>query len=62
MIETVKDITEIKCPSCQSKLIAIVKPHRTVSFDVVKKWLKGSELSKQENVELEFIKKSADLQ
>ncbi len=61
MIETVKDITEIKCPSCQSKLIAIVKPHRTVSFDVVKKWLKGSELSKQENVELEFIKKSADL-
>jgi len=59
--ETVNDIKELRCSHCQSKLIAILKPHREEAQNIVKKWLKGLELSDEEKGKLEFIKKSADL-
>jgi ATP-dependent Lhr-like helicase len=59
--ETVKDIKDLRCRSCQSKLIAVLKPHREEAQNIVKKWLKGAELTEEEKVNLEFIKKSADL-
>jgi ATP-dependent Lhr-like helicase len=61
MIETVKDIKELRCRSCQSKLIAVLKPQREEAQKIVKKWLKGVELTGEEKEKLEFIKKSADL-
>ena len=61
MVETVKDIKELRCSHCQSKLIAVLKPHREESQNIVKKWLKGVELTDEEKVKLDFIKKSADL-
>jgi len=61
IIETVKDIEDLRCRSCQSKLIAILKPQREEAQKIVKKWLKGIELTEEEKVKLEFIKKSADL-
>jgi len=59
--ETVKDIEDLRCRICQSKLIAVLKPHREESQGIVKKWLKGTELTDEEKEKLEFIKKSADL-
>jgi ATP-dependent Lhr-like helicase len=59
--ETVKDIKELRCRICQSKLIAVLKPQREEAQNIVKKWLKGVELTDEEKVKLEFIKKSADL-
>jgi ATP-dependent Lhr-like helicase len=59
--ETVKDIKELRCRICQSKLIAVLKPQREEAQNIVKKWLKGVELTGEEKVKLEFIKKSADL-
>jgi len=61
IVETVKDIKELRCRLCQSKLIAVLKPHREEAQKIVKKWLKGLELSDEEKEKLEFIKKSADL-
>ena len=61
IVEIVKDIKELRCSHCQSKLIAVIKPHREEAQHIVKKWLRGVELSDEEKVKLEFIKKSADL-
>ena len=61
IVETVKDIKELRCSYCQSKLIAVLKPHREEAQNIVKKWLKGVELTEEEKVRLDFIKKSADL-
>jgi ATP-dependent Lhr-like helicase len=61
IVETVKDIKELRCRLCQSKLIAVLKPHREEVQKIVKKWLKGVELTDEEKEKLEFIKKSADL-
>jgi len=61
LIETVKDIKELRCSHCQSKLIAVLKPQREESQKIIKKWLKGIELTDEEKEKLEFIKKSADL-
>jgi ATP-dependent Lhr-like helicase len=61
IVETVKDIKELRCSHCQSKLIAIIKPHREETQHIIKKWLKGVELTDEEKIKLEFIKKSADL-
>ncbi|MEM5778341.1 MAG: DEAD/DEAH box helicase [Candidatus Aenigmatarchaeota archaeon] len=61
IVETVKDIKELRCRICQSKLIAILKPHREEAQKIVKKWLSGLELTEEEKEKLEFIKKSADL-
>jgi ATP-dependent Lhr-like helicase len=52
---------EPRCRKCQSKLIAVLKSHRTEAQKIVKKWLRGKELSDEEKQKLEFIKKSADL-
>jgi ATP-dependent Lhr-like helicase len=59
--EIVKDIEDLRCRICQSKLIAVLKPHREEAQNIVKKWLKGTELTDEEKEKLEFIKKSADL-
>jgi ATP-dependent Lhr-like helicase len=61
LTETVNDIKDLRCKQCQSKLIAILKPQREESQNIVKKWLKGVELTAEEKEKLEFIKKSADL-
>jgi ATP-dependent Lhr-like helicase len=61
LIETVNDIKELRCKQCQSKLIAVLKPQREEAQKIVKKWLKGVELTDEEKEKLEFIKKSADL-
>ena len=53
--------SEPRCRKCQSKLIAVIKPHRTEAQEIVKKWLKGKELTEEEKEKLEFIKRSADL-
>ncbi|MFH1473844.1 MAG: DEAD/DEAH box helicase [Candidatus Aenigmatarchaeota archaeon] len=52
---------EPRCRKCQSKLIAIVKPYKIETQKIVKKWLKGGELTGEEREKLHFIKKSADL-
>jgi ATP-dependent Lhr-like helicase len=52
---------EPRCRKCQSRLIAVLKPYKIESQRIVKKWLKGGELTDKEKEELEFIKKSADL-
>jgi ATP-dependent Lhr-like helicase len=52
---------EPRCRKCQSKLIAVLKPHRTEAQEIVKKWLNGKELKEEEKEKLSFIKKSADL-
>ena len=61
MTETIKDIKELRCNHCQSKLIAVLKPHRDEAQDIVKKWLKGVELNDEEKTKLDYIRKSADL-
>jgi ATP-dependent Lhr-like helicase len=61
LTETVKDIKELRCSHCQSKLIAVLKPQREESQKIIKKWLKGVELTDEEKEKLEFVKKSADL-
>jgi len=50
-----------RCRKCQSRLIAILKPHRTESQEIVKKWLSGKELNETEERKLSDIKKAADL-
>jgi ATP-dependent Lhr-like helicase len=52
---------EPRCRKCQSKLIAVTKHYRIESQKIVKKWLKGKELTDDEKEKLETIKKSADL-
>jgi len=52
---------EPRCRKCQSRLIAVLKPHRTEAQEIVKKWLNGKELTEEEKEKLAFIKRSADL-
>ena len=52
---------EPRCSKCKSKLIAVTKHHMIESQKIVKKWLRGSELTDDEKEKLETIKKSADL-
>jgi ATP-dependent Lhr-like helicase len=52
---------EPRCKKCQSRLLAILKPYKTEAQDIVKKWLKGKELTEIENEQLSFIRKTADL-
>jgi ATP-dependent Lhr-like helicase len=52
---------EPRCRKCQSKLIGVVKPYKIESQKIVKKWLKGKDLTPEEREKLGFIKKSADL-
>ncbi|MFH1229435.1 MAG: DEAD/DEAH box helicase, partial [Candidatus Aenigmatarchaeota archaeon] len=61
IVETVNDIKDVRCRICQSKLIAALKPQREEAQRIVKKWLKGSDLTEEERQNLDFIRKSADL-
>ncbi|MDD5417143.1 MAG: DEAD/DEAH box helicase, partial [Candidatus Aenigmarchaeota archaeon] len=57
----VRGIKDTLCPKCGSRLIAILRDYDKESQNIIKKWLKGAELTKQEEDKLEYIKKSADL-
>ncbi len=59
--KNVKDIDELRCPKCSSKLIAIVNPYQSEAQDLIKKNLKGSSLTKEEKKKLERIKWTAEL-
>jgi ATP-dependent Lhr-like helicase len=52
---------EPRCNKCQSKLIAITKHHSIDAQKIVKKWLKGREMTEDEKQKLETLKRSADL-
>ncbi len=59
---TVKEVDdEPRCPSCHSKLMAVVYPGATESQEIVKKRLKGKTLTDDEQKKLERIKRSADM-
>jgi ATP-dependent Lhr-like helicase len=59
---TVKEVDdEPRCPSCHSKLMAVVYPGATESPDIIKKRLKGKPLTDDEQKKLERIKRSADM-
>lgn len=57
----VKSIKDPICPKCGSRLLAIVRDYDRETQNIVKKWLKGKELTDHEEKKLEYIKKSADL-
>ncbi len=58
----VKDVEkEPRCKFCQSRLIAVVKPHDIEAKKIVKKWLEGKELTDEEKRKLETMKKMAEL-
>jgi ATP-dependent Lhr-like helicase len=62
LTETVKDVEEEpRCKKCQSKLIAVLRLYQTEIQKIVSKWLKGEELTEDEQEQLERIKKSADM-
>ncbi len=62
MQQRVKEVEEEpRCRICQSRLIAILKPHRTEAQMIIKRRLSGKDLTDEESKKLEFIKKSADL-
>ncbi len=52
---------EPRCRKCQSKLIAVLRPHQTEVQKIVKKWLKGKELTDEEEEKLRRVKRSADM-
>ena len=52
---------EPRCRKCQSKLMAVTKHRNIDAQKIVKKWLKGRELTDEEKGKLDTIKKSADL-
>ena len=51
---------ELRCPLCTSKLLACVHPHMTEAQEIIKKRLKGKELSEEEQKKLEKLRRSAD--
>jgi len=52
---------EPRCRKCQSKLIAVLRPYQTEIQKIVKKWLKGKELTDEEEEKLRRVKRSADM-
>jgi ATP-dependent Lhr-like helicase len=60
--EYVKDVEEEpRCRKCQSKLIAVLRIYQTEVQKIVNKWLKGEQLTEEEEEKLGHVKKSADL-
>jgi len=58
----VKDVEEEpRCKKCQSKLISVLRLYQIEIQKIVSKWLKGQELSEEEEEKLKHIKKSSDL-
>ncbi len=56
----VRDVGEMRCLKCSSKLMAVVNPYQTEAVDLIKKYLKGS-LTKGEKKKIERIKWTAEL-
>jgi len=52
---------EPRCRKCRSKLIAVLRPYQTEVQKIVKKWLKGKELTEDEEEKLRRVKRSADM-
>ncbi|MEM5804746.1 MAG: DEAD/DEAH box helicase [Candidatus Aenigmatarchaeota archaeon] len=50
-----------RCPQCTSKLLACVHPHMTEAQGIIKKRLKGGQLTDEEAEKLRRIKMSADV-
>jgi ATP-dependent helicase Lhr and Lhr-like helicase len=62
IIETVEDVEkEPRCKKCQSKLIAALRVYQTEAQKTVGKWLRGEDMTKEEEAELDRVKKSADM-
>jgi len=60
--EYVKDVEEEpRCRKCQSRLIAVLRIYQTEIQKIASKWLKGGQLTEEEEEKLRHIKKSADL-
>jgi ATP-dependent Lhr-like helicase len=58
----VKEVeNEPRCPKCHSKLLASVYPGATESQEIIKKRLKGKQLTDDEMKKLERIRRSADM-
>jgi len=52
---------EPRCRICQSRLIAILRPHNTEAQELIKKRLQGKDLTEEELAKVGSIKRSADL-
>ena len=52
---------DLRCPSCTSKLLACVHPHMSEAEAIIKKRLKGKDLTEEEKNKLEKIRRSADV-
>jgi len=58
----VKDLPkEIKCSKCDAKLLGVVHPSRTEIAKVIKKKLRGTSLTDEEDKKFDRVMKSADL-
>jgi len=58
----IKDLPkEIKCGKCKAKLIGVVKPIQTEYQHIIKKKLKGTELTTEEMRKFDRIEKTSDL-
>jgi len=59
---TVKGLPkEIKCKKCEAKLLGVVHPSRTEIVKIIKKKLRGTTLTEEENKRFERVRKTADL-
>jgi ATP-dependent Lhr-like helicase len=52
---------DLRCGSCYAKLLAVVHPKAVQTEKIIKKKLKGSELTVEENARYERARKTADL-
>ncbi|MBU4124105.1 MAG: hypothetical protein KKI14_01415, partial [Nanoarchaeota archaeon] len=57
----VKDIKNLICPKCESRLIAMLRDYDKESQAIIKKWLATSDMTPEEEKKLEYVKKSAEL-
>jgi len=58
----VKDLPkEIKCSKCEAKLLGVVHPSRTEITKVIKKKLRGTSLTDEEDKKFDRVMKSADM-
>lgn len=59
---TVKDLPEkIKCKKCDARLLGVTRPVNTQIAKIIKKKLRGIEITEEENKRFERIRKTADL-
>lgn len=60
--EAVEDVEKSpRCKKCQSKLIAALRVYQIEVQKIVSKWLRGEDLTAEEEEQLDRVKKSADM-